>query len=107
MARYIMMTFSNAVEGREDEFNKWYDEVHIAELLSVPGILAAQRFEQAPGVPGGPARHLALYEIETENLEQTLGLMHQKEPLLTVSPAIDRARIVTQFYRVRGDRHTA
>lgn len=107
MAKFAMLTFSNAVEGKEGEFNTWYDAVHIGEILAIPGFMAAQRFEQAPDMPGGPARYLAIYEIETENLGQTLGLLQEKSPSLTLTPAIDQASVVMQFYQIKGDRHTA
>ncbi|SVC01075.1 uncharacterized protein METZ01_LOCUS253929 [marine metagenome] len=35
----------------EQEFNKWYNEEHIYERLSVPGILSAARYE---AVVNGP-----------------------------------------------------
>ena len=31
------------------EFNKWYNEEHLPELLSVPGILSAARYEAVKG----------------------------------------------------------
>ncbi len=38
------------------DFNKWYNEEHLPELLSVPGILSAARYEAVKGgplMPGG------------------------------------------------------
>ena len=43
--RCIQIVFSNPVEGKDDEFNEWYDNVHIPELLAVPGMLSAQRYD--------------------------------------------------------------
>jgi hypothetical protein len=106
MTKFAMLTFSNAVEGQEDEFNRWYDEVHLTEMLALPGFVAGQRFEQAPGMPAGPARFLAVYEIETDDLGQTLGLLQEKAPTMTASPAIDQASVVMQLYRVKTDRRT-
>ena len=47
--------------GREDEFNHWYNEEHLPELLAVPGVLSAARYE---AVSSGP-KHLACYELES------------------------------------------
>ena len=34
------------IDGQHvQEFNKWYNEEHLPELLSVPGILSAARYE--------------------------------------------------------------
>lgn len=48
-------------EDLEQEFNRWYNEEHIYERLSVPGILSAARYES---VLNGP-KHLAIYELES------------------------------------------
>jgi heme-degrading monooxygenase HmoA len=43
----------------EPEFNRWYDEEHIPELLRIPGMLSARRLR----TPGEPRTYLALYEM--------------------------------------------
>jgi hypothetical protein len=59
--------------AREDEFNRWYDEVHLPDLLSVPGIVAARRYRVAPARGAEPSsQYLAVYEIEAENPEAVL-----------------------------------
>lgn len=67
MDRCRLVVLSNPVDGREDEFNEWYDNQHIPDLLRVPGVVAAQRFrlsgEQLAKAPH-PWRYLAVYEIE-------------------------------------------
>ena len=44
----------------EADFNRWYDEEHLARLLAVPGFLSAARYV---ALRGGP-RYLAMYELE-------------------------------------------
>jgi hypothetical protein len=43
----------------EEEFNAWYNEEHIPERLSIPGVLSAARYQ---AVAGGP-KYLACYEL--------------------------------------------
>ena len=57
----LLMVWCDVPEDREDEFNRWYNEEHIAEILTVPGVLSAARYE---AVKGGP-KHLAAYELES------------------------------------------
>jgi hypothetical protein len=57
----LMMVWVDVPADKEAEFNKWYNEEHLAELMSVPGILNAARYE---AVSSGP-KHLACYEIES------------------------------------------
>ncbi len=47
MGTYKLLVLTNAVEGRDDEFNQWYDHQHIPDALDVPGYVAAQRFRLA------------------------------------------------------------
>ena len=61
-----MLVFSNAAEGRDDEFNKWYDEVHKGDVLSLEPFKSAKRYvvSQVPGLPDPAHRYLAIYEHE-------------------------------------------
>ena len=56
----LLMVWADVPSDREKEFNRWYNEEHIAERLSIPGFLSAARYE---AVKGGP-KHLAVYELE-------------------------------------------
>ena len=56
----MFMVMLDVPADKEDEFNRWYNEEHLAELLSVPGVLNAARYE---AVRSGP-KHLAFYELE-------------------------------------------
>ena len=57
MGRYKLLVLTNAVEGRDDEFNQLYDHRHIPDALDVQGYLAAQRFRLADiQMPGAPER---------------------------------------------------
>ncbi len=78
MATHRLVVFSNAVPGKDAEFNDWYDKVHLKEVLEVRGIEAAQRFEVAEtqimeGEPP-PSRYLAIYEIEGDLKEAANAL---------------------------------
>ena len=63
MPAYQMIVLTNAVPGREDEFNRWYDEIHLADVLKVEGVRAARRFR---AVDSGAWRYVAIYDLECE-----------------------------------------
>jgi hypothetical protein len=67
--RFTLMVMSNAAEGREDEYNDWYDNTHIADALRVPGFVAAQRFRLLPAQRSNvqPWKYLCLYECDAES----------------------------------------
>jgi hypothetical protein len=57
----LLMVWADVPAEKEPDFNRWYNEEHLAERLSVPGFLSAARYE---AVKGGP-KHLAVYELES------------------------------------------
>jgi hypothetical protein len=57
----LLMVWCDVPADREADFNRWYNEEHLAERLSIPGFLSAARYE---AVKGGP-KHLAVYELES------------------------------------------
>jgi len=57
---------------REDEFNRWYDEIHIPDILKgCPEFLACRRYKLLSGVHGH-GTYLTVIEIETNDIGRTL-----------------------------------
>src|SRR5579875_2480461 len=56
----LLMVWTDIDARHEAEFNRWYEEEHIARLLQVPGFLSAGRYR---ALKGGP-KYLAIYELE-------------------------------------------
>jgi hypothetical protein len=54
---------SEVARGYEDEFNRWYNEVHVPEILGCPGWRSARRYRcvDEDGV------FLAVYDLEDEH----------------------------------------
>ncbi len=105
MAKHLMIVFSNAVPGREDEFHDWYSNRHIRDVVDkLDGFATAQRFElsdtQIEGEQMPPQRYMAIYEVDDDQLaeaqraiayqreEREQALSEGREPLLDVSAAI-------------------
>jgi hypothetical protein len=65
--RGIFMVYVDIDAQHAQEFNEWYNKEHLPELLSVPGILSAARYE---AIKGGP-KYLAFYELESVAVLQT------------------------------------
>ena len=74
MATHVLLAFTDPVEGQEDAYDAWYNETHIPEILSVPGIVSARRFRTKIVNVGGALtwKYMAIYEVETDNLSETL-----------------------------------
>jgi hypothetical protein len=58
---YLYLLSAELNEGAPaEEWNAWYDGEHVPELLTVPGIVSATRFQER----GNPRRYLAGYQLE-------------------------------------------
>ena len=57
----LLMVWADVPADKEPEFDRWYNEEHLAERMAIPGFLNAARYE---AVKGGP-KHLAVYELES------------------------------------------
>lgn len=74
MAKLVVM--SNPVDGKEEAYNAWYDNVHIPELLTIPGIKSAKRFKQKSGADTWS--YLCIYEVEGDDPEAVLAEMRRR-----------------------------
>jgi hypothetical protein len=57
----LLMVWADVPADKEKDFNRWYNDEHLAERLAIPGFLSGARYE---AVKGGP-KHLAVYELES------------------------------------------
>jgi hypothetical protein len=66
MPKGVMIVQSRPVSAdREDEYNQWYDDVHIAQILAVPGFTSARRYKVIGA--DGPV-YVAVYDIEADDI---------------------------------------
>ena len=85
MAKGIMLVESvPSSPDREDEYNTWYDEIHIPQLLALDGIVAARRLRPVDG--NGP--YVAIYELEGDDLQAILDNMIANAGQLHMSDAL-------------------
>ena len=94
----LMMVWVDVPADKEKEFNRWYNEEHLAELLSVPGILNAARYE---AVRSGP-KHLACYELESPAVVDSAAFKNRPttEWGERVSPRVIGANLINNVYEM-------
>lgn len=76
MARGIMVVAASPAEGREDDFNDWYSNEHIPQVLTVPGFVSARRYKLHSGKG---QRYLAVYELEAEDLRGPVTALRSQQ----------------------------
>jgi hypothetical protein len=65
--RVILIIRTDVDPDIEEEFNRWYNEEHIPNLLDVPGVLSASR---GINLNKGP-KYIALYEHESIDVQNS------------------------------------
>jgi hypothetical protein len=67
-----MIVWSSPAEGADDaEYNRWYDNVHVRDVLDLEGFTSCRRFRVANaqfGLVNTPGRYFAIYETDVEDL---------------------------------------
>jgi hypothetical protein len=103
--KYLHIVQTSPTPGREDEFNQWYENVHVPEVLSLPGYISGQRFRLVAADPFEGPRYLAVYEIESDDIAATLDAVRNTAPARTKSGAIDTSVSVVLTYEAIGELH--
>lgn len=101
MAKHVFLAFTNPIEGREDDFNAWQDDVHLPEGMGNEGFTRVTRYRLADAqfAPGdGRARYLNIWEIESDDIAATLAAAGERNARGTFTDAIDPTTIATHIY---------
>ena len=63
-----LLVFANAKAGRDDEYNEWYDTVHIKDLLDIPGVVSGERYRVSPSssarIAAPEHQYLTVYDVD-------------------------------------------
>ncbi len=111
MHKFSWMVMTNCDPTHEREFNEWYDDVHLKDLLRVPGIVAASRSKltnaQMTMVDGALVlcdlkaidakyKYLACYSVETDNISAVLEAVKARSGTseMEISPHLTEAYTV-------------
>lgn len=108
MAHYLYVVLADPVAGREDEFNDWYTNQHLDDIMREAGFTACQRFREAAlsGPQAAPNRYLAFYEIETDDIDAVDAAMHAGVGRggIPISPTLDIATVKAWYVEAITER---
>lgn len=82
--RYLLEVASRALPGREEEYDRWYGDVHVGEVLALPGFETCARYRRADGTG-----LLAHYAVETNDPAALLQSLFDATPTFRMTDAID------------------
>ena len=79
MAHYRLLALTNCLDGRDEEFNAWYDAHHLPQACAVPGVISGMRLERVGSFSEESDQprfqYLAIYEVETEDADAFLATL--------------------------------
>lgn len=109
MATYLLLVYTCPVPGREDEYHAWYNGTHLAEVLTVPGFTAGRRFAVEPPLAfetgqwsDGENRYVAVFTVETDDIDATMTTFDDMRAQFASSPAIDLETVHFELLRAIG-----
>jgi hypothetical protein len=114
MPRYIMTVRSNPRAGSEAEFNDWYDRFLLPGMVRSPTLVSGQRYRLAKvtlpaALQKAQHEYLAVYEIETDDLQKTVQQLWSAENMARIPPSatLDYSTVDCQIYESVGAKATS
>lgn len=107
MTKCKLVALTTPIAGKEDEFHDWYQNIHLPELVSFPGMQGAQRYKLVAKLMGADDnQYLAIYDIEVEDPAAFLGAMGEAAASGKMTPgeASDMATTYTALFAECGER---
>jgi antibiotic biosynthesis monooxygenase (ABM) superfamily enzyme len=60
----LLVVWTDVAPEYEAEFNRWYDNEHIPQLVGIPGFLSGRRYQAVDGKP----KYIAIYDLSDESV---------------------------------------
>ena len=103
MGRYKLVVLTKAVAGQDKEFNDWYSNIHLADVLAVEGFTSAVRLSYHStirGDPSAPSPYLAIYDIEADAPEDVMARLSEtiSAGRMRVSETLDMESVNAWLY---------
>ena len=102
MKKYVFVVYTRPTEGKESEFNQWYNERHLPDVLNLPGFVSAHRFKYVDVPSTNPSSHpyLALYMVETDDILSAQAALQAAAgtSAMVLSDALDLATTQATYF---------
>ena len=104
--KHLVLVLSDPTEGQEDEYNRWYEDLHMKEMLSTTNWKSAQRFVLKDELWNKSAHnYLAVYEVEADDPKDVLRQLNATRAERQQSPSIDIDNTAVWVFSEIGPKH--
>ncbi|MEM9622622.1 MAG: hypothetical protein AAF993_13300 [Pseudomonadota bacterium] len=105
--KHLVLILTEPTEGREAEFNDYYENLHLREVLDTTHLQSAQRFKLVDEAGEGcPLPYLAVYETEADDARDVIRNLNESRPQRQQSDALNRRTGRVWVFEEIGPRHT-
>jgi hypothetical protein len=104
--QYAQLEFGTANEGKDEDFNDWYNKKHAPDVAATPGFETWQRYtlnETQYSTPGPPeGEYLAIFNVLTSDVKASFEQFQKAAPRMDANPG-DSGKILNGYtYRAIG-----
>lgn len=104
--KHLVLVLTEPTEGQEDEFNDYYENTHLDEVIETAGWKSAQRFKLAGGAGADcPLPYLAVYEADGEDAQSIVDGMNASRPQRQQSGALNKGTGRVWVFEELGPKH--
>lgn len=108
MPTFRVLVLSEPVEGKRKEFNDWYENTHLDEVIATTGWKSARRYQLASeSGTSCPLPYLAEYLAEAEDADAVLNTLNETRAQRRQSDSINRRTAGVWIFQELGPEHTA
>ena len=106
--RFTVMVLTEPTEGNEEQFNDYYENTHLEEVIATSNFTSAQRFKLAGNAGEDcPLPYLALYETEGESAEAVLADLSARRSEREQSDSLNKRTGRIWVFEEFGPKHSA
>jgi hypothetical protein len=90
--RSYLIALTNPLPGKEAEFNDWYTNVHLKEVVAVDGFICGRRFKLTSAQFGGQApqlQYMVIYEVEAGKAQAIVDNLRAAYGTFRFDPVVD------------------
>jgi hypothetical protein len=106
--KHMVVVLTEPTNGREEEFNEYYEDLHIDEVLATTGWKSGQRFKLTDQIGAKcPLPYLAIYEAHGDDPKQVIQTLNESRPERKQSTAINKKTAAVWIFSETGPVHEA
>ncbi len=104
--KHLVLVLTEPTEGQSEEFDRYYEQDHIDEVLATTGWTSGQRFKLADeaGAPC-PLPYLALYETWEDNPKAAIQRMNDTRDQRAQSKSLNKRTAGVWVFEETGPLH--